>query len=340
MYERILRNSISMVFWFLTFLVSVALEVVLFSVTYLSFRISCQLMGYENVPLGKDELIGWFFRTFLTDATVAHLFAISLSGVNTVGLFLLFYLLFDCLELLEDKRSLKAALQEENAKALNRPIRMRLIIMALILVLLIPAFALDLASVRFRIINGVEGNEYPEEATKIDSWDKQIQENGNKMAWGIARISIWGYLAINILGGVISAYVVHKLSECWVRLWDSFRRDPIPPPGAAASLDGKAEVEKNVRNSQEEPHETPDNVTETQSVSAEDQEPGSVPPSGERGSQAGSPDLDEMVDVVGSDERVTLSQARSRPDLLIDPETGTVWDKEFRSQIMGEQSDE
>ena len=121
MYERILRNSISMMFWIAVLVLAVSLQVVLFSVTYLGFRIACELMGYENIPLGKDVLIGWFFSAFLTEATVAHLFAMGLSGVITLGLFLFFYLMFDCIEIIEEKSPTWGHLRRTSPECLTAP---------------------------------------------------------------------------------------------------------------------------------------------------------------------------------------------------------------------------
>ena len=330
MYERILRNLIRLLFWLAVFLAMSAVAVVLFSVTYLGFRISCGLLGYDELPMGKDEIMGWIFRAFLKDAKMANLFALGVSVSITVGLFLVFYLMFDILNIVHDKGAFGDFSDEGIIRRMNRDILNNLIIMGVILVPLIPVIVLDAYMFRYRTVAGAEGMEYASEATKLKSWDLQMDEKGDRMAWNLVNLSIWGYLAINVIGCLGLAYSMDKLSECWVRLWNSFQPDPVPPDGGGGGgggngpipFEGVAEAETVDQDPPEQVNGIPGNETETQPFTE-------------------APDLSKEEEVIGREGvTVTLAQALTDDTLWVDPETRKVWDRAFRRTILNEQDNQ
>ena len=150
---------------------------------------------------------------------------------------------------------------------------------------------------------GANGFEYPEQATKIPSWDTQIIEYGKLMIFGLARYTVFGYIAANILGGLCAAYPVYKLGEYFARLWASINPGDPPPGGGGGPLDEDAPYAS-----------IPDPVEGFEEFAN---------PLDEK------PEPNEMVDIIGRDGKIQFAKALNDDTLYVDPETHKVWDREF-----------
>ena len=99
MLSRIVRNFVRLNLSLLLVLFLIGFNVLLVVSNYLACKISFELLGTENRPLGTDELVGVFFRAFFGQASLAHLYAMLVAVTVSVGLFLVLKLAFDTMRL-------------------------------------------------------------------------------------------------------------------------------------------------------------------------------------------------------------------------------------------------
>ena len=76
MLSSITLYSIKLFFCFLAVMASGGLTLLMIVANYLATKVSFELLGYDQVPLYQDRLLGIFFRGFTGNATLTDLFAL------------------------------------------------------------------------------------------------------------------------------------------------------------------------------------------------------------------------------------------------------------------------
>lgn len=221
MLSRIARNFIKLNLSLLFVLFLIALNVLLVVSNYLACKISFELLGTENRPLGTDELVGPFFRAFFGQASLAHLYAMLVAVTVSVGLFLILKLGFDTLNLLEDQRIYSENRDEQSAQITRRRIFRNLIMIGIFALPLGFAIYWDIHLFRFRSIAQVMGYEYPEMVIKLVSWSGQLRQKGGQWVWFLTRIGAWGYLGITAICCLSLEYAIYRAGESWALLVDA-----------------------------------------------------------------------------------------------------------------------
>jgi len=220
---RLTRNFVGLLFWLLADGGFLALNIAVVLANYLACKGSFELLGFEMRPLGTDELVGGFFGAFFHKATLAHFYALTVAVTIAVGLFLVFKLAFHIADLLEDRRAFLNAGDQQSAQAVVRLILRDLIMLLIFLAPLAWAIYWDVYLFRYRSIAGALGIEDPTVAPQMLGWERQLQENGDLFAWGLARVGAWGYVAVTAIACLSLEFASHKTAEYWRRLEDTCR---------------------------------------------------------------------------------------------------------------------
>ena len=221
MASRIARNFIRLTLSLLLVLFLFGFNVLLALSNYLGCKISFELLGTENRPLGTDELVGVYFRSFFGQASLAHLYAMLVAGTVSVGLFLVLKLAFDTLKLVEDQRLYRENGDQQSAQIAMRRIVYNLIMIAIFAVPLGFAIYWDIHLFRFRSIAQVMGYEYPEKVVTLVNWSEQLRQKPDMWVWFLTKIGAWGYLAITAICCLGLEYAIYRTGEQWALLLDA-----------------------------------------------------------------------------------------------------------------------
>lgn len=219
MFNRITRNITGLIAWMIVVIGCIVLNGIVVLSNYLGCKASFELLSYEMRPLHTDELLGGFFGSFFSEATMAHLFAMTVTLTVAFGLILLFHLMFSVYELCYDRRAYIAAGDEESAKIALRLIVRDLILIAIFAIPVFYAAKWDIGLFRYRSVAGALGIEAPQLATStVKSWELQLEEQGHLFAWSLARFGAWGYIAVTAIACLGMEFSSVKTGEKWSQL--------------------------------------------------------------------------------------------------------------------------
>lgn len=324
------------------------LNLIMALANYLSLCLTFEMVGLDTVPLGDDKLLGPFFVGLAADASLVNLIAAGLACVVTAGFFVLVRLL---LSKWEHWKQLRLHQQEGNRAEVTA--RRWLIGDTLLwLVLLVPcvvAFSVwDLEMFRYRAVLGAAQVVDTADAVSVPAWSKVQAEAHDVYAIALAKVGMWGYLAVNLMACLLLEFSllkarkrVHEMTTIVGSWFDSGEQEP----GAADSLQSDEDhFEAPARYGSDEPlvveplAETPrafqgptinpDAPIETIPETVVRQ-PEAMPADQPRG--------DHKVVLGGrTDERVTLEDALQNPQrYFVDIRSGLIWDREHWESLHG-----
>jgi hypothetical protein len=328
--------------------VGVALNLWMTLANYLSLALTFEMLGIDTVPLGDDKLLGPYLSGLAADASLVNLIAASLACVVMVGFFLLVRQL---LAMWGHWKQLRLHRQEGNETEVAA--RRWLIGENLLwLGLLMPLVALfsfwDLEMFRYRAVLGAGQINDTATAVTVATWGKVLTESSDLYAITLAKVGMWGYLAVNLMACVVLEFALVKARDKFDQMtaiassW--FEVEEQPPvetglheaeverrePGAGFGSEESRATEPQVDASRpfQGPTLTPDAPVETI--------PEPVVRQAE--AQAAGRPRGDLRDVLGGrpEERVTLEEALRNPDrYFVDIKNGLVWDREHWESLHG-----
>ena len=307
MLSRIIRNSFALTVWLAVLAACFCFNVLIALSNYLGCRVSFELLGYERLRLGSDDLAGRFFGAFFSEATICHLFALTLTIATAFGSFLIFHLAFGIYDLIRDRAAYIRNGDAESASVALQLIVRDLILMAAIAAPVVFAVRWDVWLFRYRSFAGALGIEDPAIATHtIKSWEPQFQEYGDYFAWFMVKVGSWGYFAITAIGAIGIEFASKKTGDCWAKLSNAYGDWWNARSGAPEIAGGN------------------NGTTSGGNSFAPSQNPGN----------SSTSTAEEELHTVLSDrgmDPVTPSYAAAHPELYwIDPDSGEIWDADYR----------
>ena len=338
MVRDLVRNFVNFMLWLGIAIGCIILNIIVILSNYLGCRTSFELMGFEMMPLYEDDLLGRLFGAFLGNATMAHLFALSVTLANAFGIFILTEQIFCMFSNVRDRRHYRQAIEnseeseerEENEanaqQALKRIVR-NLVIIVLFAVPIALACRWDINLFLFRYYAGALGIEDPQlAASTVTSQDLQLSEFGNLFVWSVARISACGYVSVTAIASMGFAFCLLKLGEFYERLHQSFRLVIHPEAQPGDDVDNPVQDHSFTVQDTGNPATGGDAAWISEAATAT--EPVQTTPDT-------ISDSDTEQDVIGSTEgeRVTKDQANSDPRYWIDPATGYIWLADYRNGL-------
>ena len=337
MVRDLVRNFVNFILWLGIAIGCIILNIIVILSNYLGCRTSFELMGFEMMPLYEDDLLGRLFGAFLGNATMAHLFALSVTLANAFGIFILTEQIFCMFSNVRDRRHYRQAIEnpeeseerEENEanaqQALKRIVR-NLVIIVLFAVPIALACRWDINLFLFRYYAGALGIEDPQlAASTVTSQDLQLSEFGNLFVWSVARISACGYVSVTAIASMGFAFCLLKLGEFYERMHKSLRQVIHPEAQPRDDVDNLVQDHSSsVRDTEYNPETGGDTVWIPEAATEPVQTAHDT-----------SSDSDTEQDVIGSteSERVTRDQANSDPRYRVDPATGYIWLADYRNKL-------
>jgi hypothetical protein len=120
MLRHVVRNLVCLIGWLLADIGMIIANALLVLANYQACKVSFDLLGFDQKPLGMDELLGAFFIAFFSKATLAHIYALLVAVVVASGLFLVFHLAFGIYNCLSDRKVYLSRDDEQSAGAMVR----------------------------------------------------------------------------------------------------------------------------------------------------------------------------------------------------------------------------
>jgi hypothetical protein len=217
--SRFTRNFVGLLLWLMGVLGFIALNAILVLSNYLACKVSFDLLGFDQQPLGADKLVGDFLGAFFSKATLAHFYALVVAATVAGGLFLAFHLLFDLIGLIEDRRAYLHVGDHDSARVVAWRIIRDLLLLVVLMIPLAVAIQWDINLFEYRWVTGASGIDDPAVAPgQVETLEEQLLKYGHLFAWSIARIGAWGYMAITALAGLGLEVASHRTSQYWHRL--------------------------------------------------------------------------------------------------------------------------
>lgn len=357
--ERVTRHCVGLVLWIALSAAFVAIAGQVVTSNYLACKAAFELLGFEMQPLKTDELIGPLVGAFFPKATLAHLYALALALTVAGAFFLLFHLGFHIYDLVEDRHAYMEAGDERSARVVVRLIVCNGVAMLAFGIPLIVAVGWDINLFRYRSIAGALGIEDPRVAAMtVKAWDLQMRDNRQLYAWSAARWGAWGYLAVTVLACLGLEFAFRKTGDTWAKLIGAIREtfQPGASDGDQLMLDG---YDENIAPTYDSDATASDGEAEGSEQLAPAAAGGTnedspvrnaatfdalfTPPPTESAPTASAPLLahpslspseQDPRDVIGSEERVTLTVARANPDMYhVDATTGEVWNRDHWERL-------
>jgi hypothetical protein len=307
---------------------------------YLSLTLTFEMLGLDTVPLGEDKLLGSFFAGLAADASLVNLIAASLACVVMVGFFLLVRQLLEMWGHWKQMRLQRQEGNETEVAARRWLIGDNLLWLVLFLPLVACFSVWDLEMFRFRAVLGAGQITEAATAVTVATWGKVLTESADLYAITLAKVGMWGYLAVNLMACFVLEFVLVKARDKFSQMtaiassWfdveeqaptetglheqEAQTREPGEPFGSADLSATEPQVDA-PRPSQG-PRLTPDAPVETI--------PEPVVQQAE--AQATGQVRRDLKEVVGGrpEERVTLEEALRNPDrYFVNIKNGLVWDR-------------
>lgn len=340
---------------------------------YLAVETALELQGTEPKPLSAFSIFGGFFDSFLPDATLADVAALTLVSVLYIGVACLINRAFRLAHLIRDRRLYLQQGDTKSAELVIEYVKACVAWIALLSVLVVPVVYWDVKLFQFRAVIGALGIDNPILAAQQPGWAEQIAQNGNLFGWELAGIGAIGYLALNILAAVLLEFNIQAIDNSWIGVTDAVTRELQPsstsepeavvadtgPEVAATEQNGSATAESPAGASpaaqpsaaRTEEHANVVRLRADQGSStlvAENVAPANVPSAANttagmaaptrQSSSAAPPPTEPLQDVIGGNgTRVSLSEARRNRDRFwIDANTREIWDVQHRRALFDE----
>lgn len=232
MLSNAIRNFVALLLWLALAAVSLYVNVQVTLANYLGCKAALELQGYESQPLYTDSLVGRLLGSLFGNATLAQFFALGVSIVEALGLFLLFNIGFGLSKLFEIRKENLLAMNNAETpglidrhdaaaevRAANHRIVLSFVKLGCLIFLLYWAISWDLDLFRFRSMADAMANGSPEiNPMQIPSWVNFVTANDHLFIKGLISIGAWGYLAITAVGCFLLEESFQNLSERWARL--------------------------------------------------------------------------------------------------------------------------
>jgi hypothetical protein len=232
MLTNAVRNFVALLLWLALAAASLYVNVQVTIANYLGTKSALELQGYESQPLNTDSLVGRLLGSLFGEATLAQFFALGVSIVEALGLFLFFHIAFGLAKLFEiRKENLRAQANTETTpiaeghdpaaevRAANHRIVLSFVKIGCVSLLLYFAISWDLDLFRFRSVAAALANGTPEiTPMEVPSWVNFATQNDHLFVKGLIGIGAWGYLAITAIGCFLLEESFENLSERWARL--------------------------------------------------------------------------------------------------------------------------
>lgn len=328
--------------------VAVALNLWMTLANYLSLTLTFEMLGIDTVPLGEDKLFGSFLAGLVADASLVNLIAASLACVVMVGFFLLVRQL---LEMWGHWKQLRLQRQEGNATevaARRWLIGENLLWMTLLLPLVACFSVWDLDMFRFRAVLGAGQINDTATAVTVATWGKVLTESADLYAITLAKVGMWGYLAVNLMACFVLEFVLVKardkfnhmtaIASSWFEVEEQAPTETglheqeverrVPRDAFGSEESAATEPQVDAPRPFQGPTLTPDAPVET------------IPEPVVRKAevQAATRPRGDHRDVLGGrpEESVTLEEALRNPDrYFVDIKNGLVWDREHWNSLHG-----
>jgi hypothetical protein len=239
------------------------LNVILVLSNYLACKVSFDLLGFDQRPLGSYELVGDLLGVFFGEATLADFYALVVAVTVAGGFFLVFLLLFDLIHLLGDRRVYLNLGDHDSSRVVTGRIIHDLFLLAVMTIPLAVAIRWDLRLFEYRWVTGALGFDDPTIAPgQVETLDEQLLKYGHLFAWSIARLGAWGYVAITVLAELGLKVALYRTSQYWQRLMQPFDAllEPTIPQERQMLCYGYDEHEQPVYDPQTPIAYTPDGI--------------------------------------------------------------------------------
>lgn len=327
---------------------AVALNIWMALANYLSLCLTFEMLGLDTVPLGEDKLLGSFFAGMAADASLVNLVAAGLAFVVTAGFFILVRQLLSTWDHWRQLRLQHQAGNQTQVTARRWLIANNLIWLVLFLSCVALFSVWDLEMFRFRAVLGAGQINDSATAVTVASWGKVLAESADVYAIGLAKVGMWGYLAVNLMACLILEFILVKARDKfdqWTQIvsswWPSEDRAPFETgrpdeeveegePSAGFGNEAPAATEPLVDTPPpfQAPKLHPDAPVETIPE----------PAVGQADALAATRPRGDLRDVLGGspEERVTLDEALRNPvRYFVDIKNGLVWDRRHWDNLHG-----
>jgi|GEM_PF-6768879 len=310
---------------------------------YLSLALTFEMLGLDTVPLGEDKLLGSFFAGLAADASLVNLIAASLACVVMAGFFLLVRQVMQIWGHWKQLCLQRRAGNETEVAARRWLIADNLLWLVLLLPLVVAFSIWDLEMFRYRAVLGAGQITETATAVTVATWGKLLTESADLYAITLAKVGMWGYLAVNLMACFVLEFVLVKARDKFSQMtaiassWFE-AEDQAPVKTSRAEQDAERSEPSFVFGREEatatEPRvDAPQPFTAFQGPTlAPDAPVETIPEPVVQEAEAPAPgqarrDLREVVGG-GPEERVTLEEALRNPDrYFVDIKNGLVWDR-------------
>lgn len=331
--SRFLRSTVGATVLILIFGFALLIHIWAITANYNATVQSFELLGYDQKPISDDPLFGWFFEALLLgDATQSHLYAGFVVLMLAMGFGISVYYIFKLIMLLRDRKVYQTKGDTESASQAEILIiydTLPYLVISLTLVGILAWW--DLYLFNYRSLAGTNGVESQEDAVLLKKLGLSIAESPDSFALALNAIGGWGYLAATLLSAFFLKFAWILTKERFIAFEDavlglfSFVENNMVAGDmqTAASTTPAESAERN--NNQGRNNSTADITTSTASS---DQE---------RIIEATSPqaDAEEMVEVIGEEKPVRLSEILANKDRYYKHEDGRYWVRELYENLHG-----
>ena len=366
-FGHLFRNVLSLCLNIVAVVVCMGGGVWLFLIHYLGLAYAFELKGFDTMPLYLEPLVGPIFGALLPKADYTEglgmVVSFSLTGLTLV----FFHLFYQSLRLLFERVDYKRENNLEMVYQANRVLIENFILMIVVSLIVIPIFSWDIELFKFRQIAGALGITSSDVATSLTCAARQMQENGDLWVWSSLSGDARGYVFCVVAVSLLLEIAFEKLGNNFSRLMTNlellfvggrpeenkqpvffgYDRDGQPVYDAGQTI--AYDVNGHPVNSNQLQTLEPDMGSAGNPVVSNAGEPpfsteafhpcrnDNASVSAFCESDAGGNASNEVkteVEVIGTDERVSIDLAKAQPDRYwIDPDTQQVWDVEFRNKL-------